>query len=614
MDWVLLIFYDNFIDELGVGLKIKIGLFLILITLFLFNEVNALDKTSDTDSDETVRLEYYKYWNPYRRVLDLRGEPQSFYGQTYYQATYNKDDRIKTVIKYGKDRKPKETYSLIWSRSGARSEYEVTFHEVGNVSRLDPNLYSNELSNMRPGWVASFISRSDGRPREVSFSDSVGFEYFSYHFNYTIVKDDKQFSEVVESSYFDSDKKFVGRHLLFWEKGAYLKMIQYFSSDNVTVETIEFINDKRLGETIRVLTDEEGKELERKIIPYMPPDKYAYKYEWDGKNVVDRGLQDLEDLDLALEFALRAEEALTEANVNLIAAKEELDQANQRARNATKLMRKAEGQAKDVEAFRARMDEAKLDAQKAIENMYDAEREAERARLEAASATATLGAVRKTKDIETFAQQQAKLAKKEAKKLRKEARKRARDAKRAVQDSLLGSGPKSYLNLSYSQPIIIEKTLENHIAGVNYSFGLGRKNMFRFDGKPIDLGLEINWFDFKSDSIGQNFQTLSYFLVAQVDPRIAWAWVPSTMETGIKIGGGLVSPGYGFTLGGSTIFNLLPTPLTIGVTTQFNYVSGIINQDTKTNWVTVGLVFGVKIQDKLPSIFDIDLPNILDIF
>ena len=43
-------------------------------------------------------------------------------------------------------------------------------------------------------------------------------------------------------------------------------------------------------------------------------------------------------------------------------------------------------------------------------------------------------------------------------------------------------------------------------------------------------------------------------------------------------------------------------------------VSGIINEDTKTNWVTVGLVFGVKIQDKLPSIFDIDLPNILDIF
>ena len=599
---------------MGVSLKIRKGFLFNLIFLLSFNEVYAQDKNPDRDSDETARLEYYKYWNPYRRVLDIRGEPQSFYGQIYYQATYNKDNRIKTVTRFGEDRKPKETYSLLWSRSGARSEYKVTFHELGNVSRLDKNLYSNELSNMRPGWVATFISRSDGRPKEVFFTDSVGFEYFSYNFNYTIVKDDKQFSEIIESSYFDSDGKFVGRHLLFWEKGAYLKMIQYFDSDNVIVETIEFINDKRLGETIRVLTDEEGKELERKIIPYMPPDKYAYKYEWDGENVIDRGLQDLEDLDLALEFFLRAEEALTEANSNLIAAKEELEQANQRARNATKLMRKAEGQARDVEAFKARMDEAQVDAQKAIENMYDAEREAERARLEAASATATLDALKKTKDIETFAQQQAKLAKKEAKRLRKEARKRARDAKRAVQDSLLGSGPKSYLNLSFSQPIIVEKTLENYIAGLSYSFGLGRKNMFRFDDKPIDLGLEINWFDFKSDSIGQNFQTLSYFLIAQVDPRIAWAWVPSTMETGIKIGGGFISPGYGFTLGGSAIFNLLPTPLIIGATTQFNYVSGIINEDTKTNWVTVGLVFGVKVQDKLPSIFDIDVPNIFDIF
>ena len=599
---------------MGVSLKIRKGFLFNLIFLFSLNEVYAQDKNPDRDSDETARLEYYKYWNPYRRVLDIRGEPQSFYGQIYYQATYNKDNRIKTVTRFGEDRKPKETYSLVWSRSGARSEYKVTFHELGNVSRLDKNLYSNELSNMRPGWVATFISRSDGRPKEVFFTDSVGFEYFSYNFNYTIVKDDKQFSEIIESSYFDSDGKFVGRHLLFWEKGAYLKMIQYFDSDNATVETIEFINDKRLGETIRVLTDGEGKELERKIIPYMPPDKYAYKYEWDGENVIDRGLQDLEDLDLALEFFLRAEEALTEANNNLIAAKEELEQANRRARNATKLMRKAEGQARDVEAFKARMDEAQVDAQKAIENMYDAEREAERARLEAASATATLDALKKTKDIETFAQQQAKLAKKEAKRLRKEARKKARDAKRAVQDSLLGSGPKSYLNLSFSQPIIVEKTLENHIAGLSYSFGLGRKNMFRFDDKPIDLGLEINWFDFESDSIGQNFQTLSYFLIAQVDPRIAWAWVPSTMETGIKIGGGFVSPGYGFTLGGSAIFNLLPTPLTIGATAQLNYVSGIINEDTKTNWVTVGLVFGVKVQDKLPSIFDIDLPNILDIF
>ena len=138
--------------------------------------------------------------------------------------------------------------------------------------------------------------------------------------------------------------------------------------------------------------------------------------------------------------------------------------------------------------------------------------------------------------------------------------------------------------------------------------------MFQFDGKDIDLGLEINWFDFESDSVEENFQTLSYFLIAQIDPRIAWSWIPSTLETGIKIGGGLVSPGYGFTLGGTATLNLLPTPITIGMTTQFNWVSGIINEETKTHWTTIGLVFGVNIQDKLSGLFDIDLPKILDIF
>ena len=79
---------------------------------------------------------------------------------------------------------------------------------------------------------------------------------------------------------------------------------------SIVIRTIEYINDKGLGETVRVLTDDQNKEVERKIIPYMPPDKYAYKYEWTGREVIDRGLQELESLDLAMEFARRAEEAL----------------------------------------------------------------------------------------------------------------------------------------------------------------------------------------------------------------------------------------------------------------------------------------------------------------
>jgi Membrane-fusion protein len=196
-------------------------------------------------------------------------------------------------------------------------------------------------------------------------------------------------------------------------------------------------------------------------------------------------------------------------------------------------MRKAEGQAKDVESFQARMDDAREEAQKAIENMYNAEREAERARLEVAAATATLDAVQKTKDVEDYAQDQAKEAKRQAKLERKEARKKARELKRALQDSLFGSGPKSFLTLASGQPVIVERTLKDHTAGVNYTFGLGRRNMFTFNGKEIDIGLEVNWYDFASDSIGKNFQPFSSFFFGLIIPRLGWRWIPSPLAPGL---------------------------------------------------------------------------------
>ena len=334
----------------------------------------------------------------------------------------------------------------MWSRSGIRSEYKVEFHTDGRASRLDTNLYANQLSYVRSGWIADITSRSDGRPREVDFYDPLGMNYFSYIFNYTTLKKDKNFSEVIESSYFDSNSKFVGRHLLFIERGAFLRMIQYFNSENKIFLTKEFLHDKILEETIRVITNEKGQEIERKIIPYMPPDKYAYKFEWTGSAIIDRGLKDIDNLDLAYEFALRAQEALEKANEDLKLAKEAFEKANERAKRTRELLKEAEKQAEEADKFRAKMEEAKVEAQNAIDLMYDAEREAELARLEAASAKATLDAIEKTREVEDYAKEERKRARKEARKARRDARKKARIARAALQDSLLGVETRTFLS------------------------------------------------------------------------------------------------------------------------------------------------------------------------
>ena len=126
------------------------------------------------------------------------------------------------------------------------------------------------------------------------------------------------------------------------------------------------------------------------------------------------------------------------------------------------------------------MDDAREEAKKSIEEMYDAEREAEKARLEAAAAKATLEAVRKTKEMESFAKKEAKIARKEARIARKEARKKARAAKRALQDSLLGTGPKSYLTMAFGQPIIVGQMLKTILLDQTLTLDLVEKTCMKY--------------------------------------------------------------------------------------------------------------------------------------
>jgi len=558
-------------------------------------------------------IDYYKYWNPYRRVLDLKGDPQTFYGQDYYQVKYNKDARIKMVTRFGADREEQETYHFLWSKSGARSEYKVEFHTAGSAQRLDKYLYADQLSYIRPGWIADVKSRKDGRPFEVSFTDKVGFTYFYYHFNYSMHKDDSMIAEVVESSYFDSNGEFVGRHLIFWERGANLRMIQYFNTENSITQTIEFIHSLKDKETTRIITNGEGKELERKIIPFMQPDKYAYKLEWTGREIVDHGLLNVKPVAIAMEFYKKTEIALKEANEKVKESKKKLEEAKKRANEAEKTLLKAKQNAQDLKQFKFEMDAAKKEATIAIEAMLVAENDANDARLKAAAAAVAAEKVKKATEVERYAEKEAKSSHKDAKKAEKEAKKKEKEAaklmKKAIRDSS-DLGDKSFITFAYTTPFAIEQSLQNHTAQTGYTIGLGRRDLFMIRQMDINLGLEMNWYDFKSDTTEENFQTLSYFLVAQLDPNFSWYWIPKNMEMGFKMGAGLISPGYGFTAGYSAVFNLSPTPLAIGLVTQFNWVANITSDIPSSYWSSVGLVFGLNFEDKLPSLFDINFPDI----
>ena len=255
----------------------------------------AKPKTKSLDQSRIC----YKYWNPYRRKLSIRGNPQTFYGEPYFEVTYNKDKRIKTVTEFDENNKKQQTWHLKWTRSGSRSAYYVEFHSRGSISRLDQKLYSQILSEVRPGWRAYFKSRKDGRPRSLYVEDHIGIKYYSYNFTYATQIDSVTDMEIIECSYFRSDTNFAGRHIVFMEDAKWLRMIQYFDKNNKIKNTIEYIHNRESEETIRIKLDNKGKELERKIIPFMKPDQFAYSLEWTGREVIVHQTKDVEDIEIA---------------------------------------------------------------------------------------------------------------------------------------------------------------------------------------------------------------------------------------------------------------------------------------------------------------------------
>ena len=79
---------------MGFSLRIILYCFLLFSIINIPSFLFGLEKTAEVIPTQKT-ISYYKYWNPSRRVLDLKGEPQSFYGQQYFQVEYNKDNRIK---------------------------------------------------------------------------------------------------------------------------------------------------------------------------------------------------------------------------------------------------------------------------------------------------------------------------------------------------------------------------------------------------------------------------------------------------------------------------------------------------------------------------------------
>ena len=128
MDRLFFILFNDFINELGSSLSNKI------IKTLLFSFIPTIILTNEESSQSLDnQFSYYKYWNPYKRILDFKGDRESFIGDTFYKVSFNKEKRIKTVTTIDKDNIERETITFYGQNQVLDLNIKVKFHTRGNA-------------------------------------------------------------------------------------------------------------------------------------------------------------------------------------------------------------------------------------------------------------------------------------------------------------------------------------------------------------------------------------------------------------------------------------------------------------------------------------------------
>ena len=259
-------------------LRIIVVFFTFFINNYAYTQATKEKKISKPKAG--AKRAYYGYWNPYRRKADLKNSRDFFISNPYFEVSRNAKAKIKTVVKYNSNNEKVDSWHIKWNRSGTRSEYNVKFHQKGNITRLDSLLFSHKLSEVEPGWYAKVKSKKDGRPLRYDIYDENDIRLYFYRFHYAQRSDSILTMETIQSSYFRSDSTLVGRHILFMENGEWLREIHFKDANNELESVTRFEVSLPKEETIITRLDKDGKEIASRIMQLSYPDKYSYRFEW----------------------------------------------------------------------------------------------------------------------------------------------------------------------------------------------------------------------------------------------------------------------------------------------------------------------------------------------
>ena len=424
----------------------------------------SLEEKKIFKSKSGTKYTYYGYWNPYRRKVDLKNSRDFFISKPYFEVSKNAKGKIKRVVRYNSSNEKVDSWHIKWNRSGTRSEYNVMFHQKGDITRLDSLLFSHKLSEVKPGWHAKVRSKKDGRPLRYDIYDNNGIRLYFYRFHYAQRSDSILAMETIQSSYFRSDSTLVGRHILFMENGEWLREIHFKDSKNELESITKFEVSLPKEETIITRLNKDGKEIASRIMQLSYPDKYSYRFEWMPDTV-------------------------------LIVEK-----------------------------------------------------------------------------IET------------------------------KEDTAITFISPVLTSIWYGIPLVSGTSLNVKSPNPTYGFFFAPRGNMIIKGQKYSLGLEVVSYDILIQDSTESINGIGAFAAAQYDLNKNFDWIPQNVEAALRVGGGMLSSGFGMSISSSFGYHFIPSRIYLGLYSQTIIAFDELGSGKATGWGSLGISLGANVGDINPDL------------
>ena len=154
----------------------------------------------------------------------------------------------------------------------------------------------------------------------------------------------------------------------------------------------------------------------------------------------------------------------------------------------------------------------------------------------------------------------------------------------------------------YGLPLIREASLGSDPIYPSYGFFFAPRGNMIIKGEKYSLGMEVISYNIPIQDSTGFISGIGAFAATQYNLNKKFEWIPQNVEAALRLGGGMLSSGYGLSLSSSFGYHFLPSRYYLGVYAQSIIAFDEIKEGSITGWGSLGLSFGANVGDINPDL------------